>query len=99
MKNLITWILKTFEDDNGNPDHVRLTGFYFCILIGYILGSNDKCQVKCLFFKDNDLVNDSTIVEVPKELVQNWQDDDAPLIDYVINKLGLIVMSNNQEVL
>lgn len=34
------WILKTFEDDKGNPDHVRLTGFYFCILIGYIVGFN-----------------------------------------------------------
>lgn len=31
------WLLKTFEDDLGNPDHKRITGFAFCVLIGYMV--------------------------------------------------------------
>lgn len=34
---MINWILKTFEDDLGNPDHKRLTGFAFCALIAFMV--------------------------------------------------------------
>lgn len=31
------WLLKTFEDDQNNPDHKRITGFAFCVLIAYMV--------------------------------------------------------------
>lgn len=35
--NNMKWILKTFEDDLGNPDHKRITGFAFCALIAFMV--------------------------------------------------------------
>ncbi|WP_443937100.1 hypothetical protein [Pedobacter sp. MW01-1-1] len=34
---MINWLLKTFEDDKGAPDHKRMTGFAFCTLIAYMV--------------------------------------------------------------
>lgn len=34
------WILKTFEDVAGVPDHKRITGFAFCVLIAYMVFFN-----------------------------------------------------------
>lgn len=34
---MIKWILKTFEDDKGAPDHKRITGFAFCALIAFMV--------------------------------------------------------------
>ena len=34
---MIKWLQKTFEDDKGEPDHKRITGFAFCVLIAYMV--------------------------------------------------------------
>lgn len=57
----------------------------------YILGSNDACRVRVLFYSDENLVDDSEVVEIPQNLVENWTDD-QPIIDYVINELQLTVL-------
>ena len=31
------WLAKTFQDERGNPDHKRITGFAFCVLIAYMV--------------------------------------------------------------
>lgn len=31
------WLLKTFEDESGTPDHKRITGFAFCVLIAFMV--------------------------------------------------------------
>jgi len=59
---------------------------------GYVLGSNEACRVRLLFYKDGDLIDDQKIVEIPKELVILWNDNDQVLIDYVISTLGLVVV-------
>lgn len=57
---------------------------------GYLLGSNEECRVRCLFYKDNDLVHDQKLITIPSALVEVWTDD-QPIIDFVINQLGLPV--------
>jgi len=59
---------------------------------GYILGSNEGCKVKVNFFDDANLKT-QVVVVIPSELVAEWIDD-QPLIDYVLNELGLIVKPN-----
>jgi len=59
---------------------------------GYILGSNEGCKVKVKFFDDTNLKT-QVVVVIPSELVAEWTDD-QPLIDYVLNELGLIVKPN-----
>lgn len=59
---------------------------------GYTLGSNDGCKVKANFFEDNNLKT-QVVVVIPSEIVATWTDD-QPLIDYVLNELGLIVKPN-----
>ena len=34
---MIKWLSKTFEDEKGNPDHKRITGFAFCVLIAFMV--------------------------------------------------------------
>lgn len=62
---------------------------------GYILGTNEECKVRVLFFKDNNLVHDQKIIVIPQELVEDWTDDQV-LIDYVFNELGLIKIEYNE---
>jgi len=59
---------------------------------GYILGSNEGCKVKANFFDGTDLKT-QVLVTIPSEIVAEWTDD-QPLIDYVLNELGLIVKPN-----
>lgn len=40
MVKVMKWLLKTFEDDQNNPDHKRITGFAFCVLIAYMVFFN-----------------------------------------------------------
>ena len=61
---------------------------------GYILGSNEGCKVKVSFFEDTNLKT-QVVVVIPSELVAEWTDD-QPLIDYVLNELGLIVKPNEE---
>lgn len=64
---------------------------------GYILGTNEECRVRVLFFRDSDLVYDQKVVIIPEELVAVWTDD-QPLIDYVIDELSLVKIESNLEV-
>jgi hypothetical protein len=59
---------------------------------GYTLGSNEGCKVKVNFFEDINLKT-QVVVVIPSDLVSEWIDD-QPLIDYVLNELGLIVLPN-----
>lgn len=59
---------------------------------GYTLGSNEGCKVKANFFDDANLKT-QVVVTIPSEIVAEWTDD-QPLIDYVLNELGLIVKPN-----
>lgn len=59
---------------------------------GYTLGSNEGCKVKANFFDGNNLKT-QVVVTIPSEIVEEWTDD-QPLIDYVLNELGLIVKPN-----
>ena len=59
---------------------------------GYILGSNEGCKVKANFF-DGVNLKTQVVVVIPSEIVATWIDD-QPLIDYVLNELGLIVKPN-----
>jgi hypothetical protein len=61
---------------------------------GYILGSKEGCKVKVNFFEDVNLKT-QVVVVIPSELVAEWTDD-QPLIDYVLNELGLIVKPNEE---
>jgi hypothetical protein len=61
---------------------------------GYILGSNEGCKVKVNFFEDVNLKT-QVVVVIPSDLVSKWIDD-QPLIDYVLNELGLIVKPNEE---
>ena len=63
----------------------------------YILGSNEGCKVRVLFFKGENLVNDQQIVEIPANIVANWVDD-TEMIDYVINELNLIKVTEEDEI-
>jgi hypothetical protein len=56
---------------------------------GYLLGSNESCKVKVLFFSEGNLIDDSQVVEIPAEIVNNWENDE-PLIDYVFSELNLV---------
>ena len=58
----------------------------------YTLGSNDGCKVKANFFDGTDLKT-QVVVVIPSEIVATWTDD-QPLIDYVLDELGLIVKPN-----
>ena len=58
----------------------------------YILGSNEGCKVKANFFHGTNLKT-QVVVVIPSEIVAEWTDD-QPLIDYVLNELGLIVKPN-----
>lgn len=64
---------------------------------GYILGTNEECKVRCLFYKDGNLIHDSKVVTIPAELVEVWTDD-TPLIDYVIDELGLVKVEENTDI-
>ena len=59
---------------------------------GYTLGSNEGCKVKANFF-DGVNLKTQVVVVIPSEIVATWTDDE-PLIDYVLNELGLIVKPN-----
>jgi hypothetical protein len=59
---------------------------------GYQLGSNEGCKVKVSFFEDTNLKT-QVVVFIPSDLVSEWTDD-QPMIDYVLNELGLIVKPN-----
>jgi len=60
----------------------------------YTLGSNECCKVKVEFFEDTNLKT-QVVVVIPSEIVAEWTDD-QPLIDYVLNELGLIVKPNEE---
>lgn len=62
---------------------------------GYALGSNDGCKVKVQYFDGTDLKAEEK-VEIPAELVAEWTDD-QPIIDYVINTLGLVVIIPDEQ--
>lgn len=64
---------------------------------GYILGSNESCRVRVLFYDNENLVCDQNVVEIPANLVAQWEDD-QPLIDYVINELNLIKVTEEDEI-
>lgn len=59
---------------------------------GYTLGSNEGCKVRANFFEGTNLKT-QVVVVIPSEIVAEWTDDE-PLIDYVLNELGLIVKPN-----
>jgi len=59
---------------------------------GYILGSNEGCKVKANFF-DGVNLKTQVVVVIPSEIVEDWTND-QPMIDYVLNELGLIVKPN-----
>ena len=61
---------------------------------GYTLGSNEGCKVKANFFDGTNLKT-QVLVTIPSEIVAEWTDD-QPLIDYVLNELGLIVKPNEE---
>jgi len=58
----------------------------------YTLGSNEGCKVKANFFDGTNLKT-QVVVTIPSEIVVTWTND-QPLIDYVLNELGLIVKPN-----
>jgi hypothetical protein len=62
------------------------------IQFDYALGSNEGCKVKVQYFNDDNLKIEE-LLELPSEIVAEWTDD-QPLIDYVLNELGLIVKPN-----
>lgn len=61
---------------------------------GYILGTNEQCRVRVLFYNNNDFINDQTIIDIPQELVEDWTDNQI-LIDYAIETLGLTIVEQN----
>lgn len=61
---------------------------------GYTLGSNEGCKVRANFFDGTNLKT-QVVVVIPSEIVATWTDD-QPLIDYVLNELGLIVLPNEK---
>ena len=57
---------------------------------GYILGSTENCKVRVQFFADTNLKLEK-FVEIPLNLVTT-RIDYQPIIDYVIENLGLTVL-------
>lgn len=59
----------------------------------YQLDIENGCEVKVNFFEDNNLKSE-VLVDIPKEVVAAWTTDNQVLINYVLNKLGIIVLPN-----